>query len=44
MLADVLAKAAGYLYARREEALAFVRERRPDINGDDLLRLISRSV
>ena len=43
MLADVLAKAAGYLYGRREEALAFVRERRPRINGEDLLRMISRS-
>lgn len=42
MLTDVLLKAAGYLYERREEALAFVRERRPRISGEDLWKMISR--
>ncbi|RRD70774.1 MULTISPECIES: hypothetical protein [unclassified Desulfovibrio] len=42
MLTDVLARAASYLYERREEALAFVSERRPRITGEDLLRMISR--
>ena len=40
MLTDVLERAANYLYERREEALAFVSERRPRINGEDLLHMI----
>ena len=36
LLTDVLLKAAVYLYERREEALVFVSERRPEISSEEL--------
>ena len=39
LLADVLAQAAVYLHQRKDEALGFVRERRPDITSEALWRM-----
>ncbi len=39
LLANVLAQAAVYLHQRKDEALGFVRERRPDITSEALWRM-----
>lgn len=40
LLTDVLIRAAVYLYARREEALVFVINRRPEVSYEDLLNMV----
>ena len=42
LLADVLSRAAGYVHARRKEALAFVLERKPNVSAEDLWNIAAK--